>query len=209
MVELRDALSQIAEIRQQMARGQIFRGYRSATSAFSGVMAVVTGIVQAVLLSDVVGRPVAFVMLWIGAAVVCLMVAGVEMVLRRRRSRSEEKEGVQRQLTLVAVEQFVPALVAGGLMAWVFCEFLSEHAWMLPGIWMVIFALGVFASARLLPREVFAVAGFYLLAGVVVLVLSRRPEWAFSPWLMAGTFGIGQSAAAVILYLRLERTRER
>ncbi|MCL2645465.1 MAG: hypothetical protein FWD61_00500 [Phycisphaerales bacterium] len=75
---------------------------------------------------------------------------------------------------------------------------------------MVIFALGIFASARLLPREVFGVAGFYLLARIVTLVLSGRAGggWAFSPWLMAGTFGAGQTAIAVILYVKLERTRE-
>ncbi|MCL2645464.1 MAG: hypothetical protein FWD61_00495 [Phycisphaerales bacterium] len=124
MVELRDALSQIAEIRQQMARGQIFRGYRSATSAFSGVVAVVTGVVQAMLLPDAVGRTGAFAALWTAAAMVCLIVGGAKMVLRTRRSHS----AVQRQLTLLAVEQFVLSLVAGGLMAWVFCDFLSAQA---------------------------------------------------------------------------------
>ena len=39
-MELREALTQIAEIRQQMARGEVFRGYRAATTAFSGVVAL-------------------------------------------------------------------------------------------------------------------------------------------------------------------------
>ena len=46
-MELRDALSQIAEIRQRMAQGQLFRGYRSATTAFSGVMAALAAERQA------------------------------------------------------------------------------------------------------------------------------------------------------------------
>ena len=41
-MELRDALTQIAEIRQQMARGEVFRGYRAATTAFSGMAALLT-----------------------------------------------------------------------------------------------------------------------------------------------------------------------
>jgi hypothetical protein len=37
-MELREALTQITEIRQQMARSGVFRGYRSATVGFSGVL---------------------------------------------------------------------------------------------------------------------------------------------------------------------------
>jgi len=48
-MELREALTQIAEIRQQMARGTIFRGYRAATTAFSGIVAIVTGLLQIIL----------------------------------------------------------------------------------------------------------------------------------------------------------------
>ena len=38
-MELREALSQISEIRQQMARSEVFRGLRSVPVAFSGLLA--------------------------------------------------------------------------------------------------------------------------------------------------------------------------
>jgi len=200
-MELRDALTQIAEIRQQMARGQIFRGYRAASTAFSGVVALVTGLLQ-VWWSAGRELPVAgFVMPWVIAAILCVAVVGAEMVLRTRRSQS----ALQRQLTLLAVEQFMPSIIAGGLLAWVFTQYLPQHYWMLPGLWMVLFALGVFASARLLPREVFAVAGFYLLAGVTTLIVTPA---AGNIWLnvyMGAVFAAGQFAIAGILYHRLER----
>ena len=207
-MELREALTQIAEIRQQMARGTIFRGYRAATTAFSGVVAVVTGLLQLVL----IGRPVSqgdvhtFVILWVAAAVLSLLVVGTEIAIRSRRWASQ----VQRQLTLMAVEQFTPSLVAGGLMAWVSYDFLPGEIWMLPGLWMILFSLGLFASARLLPRAVFGVAGCYLLAGIFVLLLSHsgNSSWRLSPWLMAGTFGVGQFTIAAILYVKLERQHE-
>ena len=41
-MELHDALSQIADIRLQMARTHTFRGYRSSTTLFSAVLAVAT-----------------------------------------------------------------------------------------------------------------------------------------------------------------------
>ena len=75
-MELREALTQIAEIRQQMARGQLFRGYRAATTAFSGLAAVITGIVQWSLFPDASRR--AFVLLWSAAAALCLIAVGIE-----------------------------------------------------------------------------------------------------------------------------------
>jgi hypothetical protein len=202
-MELREALTQIAEIRQQMARGQIFRGYRAATAAFSGLVAVAAAIVQG---TGTVGDERRFVLLWVGAAVLSLVAVGSEMVIRSRRWASQ----VQRQLTLMAVEQFVPSLVAGGLLAWVFWDYLPGEIWMLPGLWMILFSLGVFASARLLPREVFGVAGYYLLAGILVLLISQDAAggWRLSPWLMGGTFGLGQMAIAAILYYKLERRHD-
>jgi len=205
-MELREALTQIAEIRQQMARGTMFRGYRAATTAFSGAVAIVTALAQPLVVpagSDAGSR---FVLLWVAAAVLSLSVVGFEMAIRSRHWASL----VQRQLTLLAVEQFTPSLVAGGLIAWLFYDFLPAEIWMLPGLWMLLFSLGVFASARLLPRAVFAVAGYYLLAGILVLLISHASgsPWRLSPWLMGVTFGVGQLAIALILYLKLERRHD-
>jgi len=64
--------------------------------------------------------------------------------------------------------------------------------------------LGVFASARLFPRAVVWVAGYYLLAGVGCLAGAKRLE-PLSPYLMACTFGVGQLFAAAIVYWSVER----
>jgi hypothetical protein len=201
-MELREALTQIAEIRQQMARGQLFRGYRAATTAFSGLVALLTGVLELCFSTDL--QAGSFVLPWVVAAALCVAVVGVEMVFRTRRSQSH----VQRQLTLLAVEQFMPSVVAGALLTWVFCEFLSAQLWMLPGLWMILFSLGVFASARLLPREVFAAAGFYLLAGITTLIAGRTAGVFTLNLYMAGVFAAGQAAIAGILYLRLERSHD-
>ena len=39
-MELREALTQITEIRLQMARTEVFRGYRAVPAAFSGAVAL-------------------------------------------------------------------------------------------------------------------------------------------------------------------------
>ena len=46
-MQLHEALTQISEIRSQIARSETFRGYRSVTTAFTAVLAVLTSAVQA------------------------------------------------------------------------------------------------------------------------------------------------------------------
>ena len=51
-MELRDALTQISEIRHQMARTEVFRGYRALPVAFSGVLAVLAALAQRFWIAD-------------------------------------------------------------------------------------------------------------------------------------------------------------
>jgi len=78
---------------------------------------------------------------------------------------------------------------------------------MLPGLWAILFGLGVFASSQLLPRPTFWIGVHYLASGTICLVLGGGAA-ALSPWMMAGTFGLGQLLAALILYYTLERGYE-
>ncbi len=78
---------------------------------------------------------------------------------------------------------------------------------MLPGLWSVLFSLGVFASYRLLPRATFWVAVWYLAAGAACLAWAQA-DAALSPWAMGVPFGVGQSVAAAILYWTLERSHD-
>ena len=205
-MELREAIAQIAEIRQQMARGHLFRGYRAATTAFSGFMALATAAAQRLLLPDPQHDMRGFVQLWVTAAILSVAAVPVEMIVRVRRSPSH----LQKQLTLLAVEQFAPSIVAGALLTYALCAYAPAQMWMLPALWMILFALGMFASSRLLPRALFGVAAFYLVAGIIAFALSAphapaSQVWACSPWLMGAVFGTGQLASALILYLKLER----
>jgi hypothetical protein len=200
-MELRDALSQITEIRAQMARTETFRGYRSGTVGFSGLLGSVGATLQAVWIPQPAENIRAYLALWIGVAAVCTAVWGAEMALRCHRATL----ALTRQTTLLAVEQFLPSLAVGGVLTWAIVSYASDALWMLPGLWAIIFSLGIFASCRLLPRPIFWVGGYYLAAGVATLVLAQG-DAALSPWAMVGTFGVGQLLAAAILYVTLERT---
>ena len=199
-MELREALAQISEIRQQMARTEVFRGYRAATVAFSGLVAVATAGVQSLLVPTPTHDIREYLLLWVGAALLSIVVFGIDQYLRYQRSITHW----QRDISAMAVEQFLPCLVAGATTTYVIVEFARDEIWMLPGLWSVIFSLGIFASRRLLPFAVFYVAAFYLLAGLYILARGQGDN-ALSPWFMGVTFGLGQFFSATILYWYLER----
>jgi hypothetical protein len=137
----------------------------------------------------------------LGAAAGSALAAGAEMVLRCRHSASSWTP----EITWLAVSQFLPCVVAGGLLLVVLLTCAPESLWMLPGLWQVLFSLGIFASYRLLPRATFGVAVFYMTAGVASLALARG-DAALSPWAMGLPFGMGQLLAAAVLYWTLERS---
>ena len=70
-------------------------------------------------------------------------------------------------------------------------------AWMLPGLWQVIFSLGIFSSCRFLPRPMLAAGAWYMLTGLFAITLGDTR--ALSPWTMGFAFGVGQLLVAGIL----------
>lgn len=199
-MELRDALVQIAEIRRQMAKNDVFRGYRSAPVAFSGLLALAAAIAQTRLVSDPLNESTAYLTLWMGAAVLSVAAVAAEMAVRMVRTH----DWTYLEPTRLAVEQFLPPMIAGLLLTVILVRQSPEHLALLPGLWQVLFSLGIFASARLLPKAIFLIAGFYLCTGVTVLIWARD-GLSLEPWCMGLPFAVGQFLAAAILYWTLER----
>jgi hypothetical protein len=71
----------------------------------------------------------------------------------------------------------------------------------------LIFSLGVFASCRFLPPQMFAVGVWYLVAGLVSVVVASGPK-TFLPWTMGVPFGVGQLLVAAVLRLGFKDTLE-
>ena len=203
-MELREALTQVGEIRAHMARAETFRGYRSASVGLSGLIAIFGAWFQTSWAPDPQHDVSAYLTLWFVLAAVSLVLPGLELGHRSFFADSP----LTRKATRLAVGQFLPCLVAGGLLTWTMARFASEGLWLLPGLWSVVFSLGIFASCQLLPKPVFWIGVYYLIAGLAVLAFARG-EAAFSPWAMVATFGVGQLLAAGVLHFQLERDRGR
>jgi hypothetical protein len=203
MNELNRALGDISSIRRQMARSTEFRGYGPATLAATGLIAVLAAAVQALLLPDPVSHISTYLSIWICTAVLSAVLTGVQMYTRTRRMHS----GMSQEMMHMAVEQFLPSVGAGLLITIVLVRYVPAALWMIPGIWQVIFSLGVFSSCRFLPRPMLAAGAWYLLTGLVCIALGGSR--ALSPWAMGIPYGAGQLlVAAILLFSAHEATDE-
>jgi hypothetical protein len=202
VVDLQKALAEIDAIRGQMARDIEFRGYGPATLAVTGVLALAAGAVQAHWLTDPTRDIMAYLALWVATAAAAVIIIGIETITRARRVHS----GLAMEMIHSAVEQFLPAIVAGLLLTAVLVRCAPQSLWMLPGLWQLLFSLGVFSSCRFLPRPMFAAGVWYLGAGLTCLALGGG-ERAFSPWAMSVPFGIGQLLVAAVLQFGYRDTR--
>ena len=184
-----------------MAGSQVFRGFRSLAVAFSGVLALLASLCQPRLVPSPAEDLPRYLALWIGVASVSVLVAGFGLWSWSRTSGS----GLARERALLATEQVLPSLIVGALLTLSIARSAPEVAWMLPGLWSLIFSLAVFASRRILSPEVLWVGVYYVVAGAACLLLGQGDSF-LAPWQMGFCFGGGQLLGASILYWTLERS---
>jgi hypothetical protein len=193
MNDLNKALGDISSIRRQISRSTEFRGYGPATLAATGVIALLAAGAQALWLPDPANHIPVYLNIWIWTAALSAALIGMQMYTRTRRIHF----GMADEMIRMAVEQFLPSVGAGALITIVLVRYVPAALWMLPGIWQVVFSLGVFSSCRFLPRPVAAAGAWYLLTGLVCIALAdSRP---LSPWAMGIPYGAGQLLVAGIL----------
>jgi hypothetical protein len=194
MNDLHKAIGDISSIRMQVARSTEFRGYGPATLAATGIFALAAACAQTRWLPDPANHMPAYLGIWITTAVVSAALIGTQMSARTHRIHS----GLADEMIRIAVEQFLPSVGAGTLITFVILRFAPTVEWMLPGLWQIIFSLGVFSSCRFLPRPMLAAGVWYLLTGLGCIVLAGNR--ALTPWAMGIPYCVGQLLVAGVLY---------
>lgn len=192
------ALDQIAEIHGQMAKGELYRGYRSLPIAASGLVGLAAAAFQPRSLGA--ADPKGFVFYWSTIALAAVFVGSIEIVF----NYVVHEDTAERRHTRRVVGQFLPSVVAGAAIAVCFVHVSAALVPLLPGLWAICFGIGTFASRPYLPRASGWVALFYYAVGFTLLWIARGPE-ALSGWWIGGTFGVGQMLAALVLWWNLER----
>jgi len=182
-MELRHALDRIDEIHDHLSRSEVYRGVGPRTLALTALLAAVAAAAQPAR---------GFAAYWTAVAVLGALV-GTAPILVRCVSRGER---LFRIATGRILAQFAPCVVAGAAAAFA----LRDAAGLLPGLWSMLFGVGLFAARPYLPRTSGFVGLFYLTAGAWLLAVPGT-----EPWRMGTVFGAGQLAAAAVLRANLER----
>jgi hypothetical protein len=194
MNEFDQAITDIKAMRSQLARGAAFRGYGPFTVALTGVLALVAAAVQVRWVPAPLAAPGLWLGLWAGTAALCVVAIGIEMVRRARRVHS----GLADEMIEAAALQLLPAAGAGLLLSLVLWRYAPAALWMLPGLWQIILALGVFSACRTLPPAMNIVAFWYLGTGLACLAYGGGAH-ALSPVTMGGPFAAGEALAAMLI----------
>jgi len=188
-MEVRDALDQLDRIHDQLTKAEVYRGFRVPAVALVGCVGLLAAAAQPWIVPS---EASAFVWYWsaVGAAGVLV---GFGAAIRSYFFREDDFE---RRRTRRVMGQFLPCVLAGGMLTAALAR-TDAFVPLLPGVWAVVFGLGVVAVRPHLPPAVGLVGVAYVLTGG--LLLAWRPN-ELSGWYVGGVFGVGHLITAFVLW---------
>lgn len=199
-MEIDKALEHLEEIHNQVHRSEFYRGYRSVLVASAGLVALVAAFFQSRFV--LASQPLTFVTFWVTVAAANFFLPAGQILFHY----FAHQKGLERRKTRLAVSQFLPCLLAGAFLTFAVCKTDTAFIIFLPGLWSILFGMGVYASKPYLPGAIHWMAGFFFLGGLVLLALVPSGQSLF-PWGMGLDFGLGLFLGAGILYVNLERKK--
>lgn len=192
-MHVRDALERLDQIHDHLTRSEVYRGFRVPAVASVGVLALVAAALQPLV------PGISFVWYWVALAGVGALL-GTAAALHAYAYREDD---FARRRTRRVMAQFMPCLVAGGVVTVALARGGPEFVAFLPGLWAVLFGLGVVAARPHLPPAIWLVGLGYVVAGAALLLRTNTTAEP-APWTVGGVFGIGHLATAFILWREVE-----
>jgi hypothetical protein len=194
--DVESALSLISQIHGQLAKGEVWRGYRPWPTALSGLVGIAAAVAQPTLLASIGGREWrGFLLLWAGTAALNLVIHAATIVPQHARAGASAR----RQAGSVLL-QLVPCIVCGLLTTAILGTQGEPAIRLLPGLWALMFGLGLFGSRTYLPRGIGWIGANYFIAGAAMLGLGPHASTTLMGYAMGATFGVLQLLTAAILF---------
>ena len=108
------------------------------------------------------------------------------------------EDAFARRRTRRVLAQFAPCIFTGAIVTIVVAR-VPEYVILLPGLWGMIFGLGISATRPHLPAGIGVVGTWYMAAGAAFLIRSIRREDP-SGWAVGFEFGVGHLLTALVLW---------
>jgi hypothetical protein len=198
--DLDRALSDIANVRAQLAASTRFRGFAPHAVALTGAIALAVAAAQAQWPEELNASPRHYVGVWVAVAVTAAAIIASEAIGRARAAHG----GMADAMLAGTLRHLMPAGVVGAITTFTLWRLSPENLWLLPGLWQMLVALAVFAAQPVLPPQARWIGGWYLATGTVCLAAASGATF-LSPWLMGLPFLVGQLALAGMLRRENER----
>lgn len=197
-MEINKALNQLSEIHRHLAKNEVYRGINPLALFIAGLIALISGLIQNYYFENI--TPKGFVIYWGAVAFINILIAlsfiSYNFVFRENR--------FDRRKTLTTLGQFFPVIGAGFIITLAISFQDSNTIQFLPGIWAILFGLGIFSLRPYLDKQFIWVALFFFLSGIKLLFMTDDKA-SLSPWGMSITFSIGMILSSIILYWFDER----
>jgi hypothetical protein len=187
-----DAIDRLGLIHDQLARAEVYPGFRPTAVALVGVAGLLAAAAHPLVPAARGGD--GFVGYW-------LVVAGVGATVgfaAAARGYARDDDHLSRRRTRRVMAQFLPALLAGAAVTVGVCRAGPGLEYLLPGLWAILFGLGTVAARPHLPAGVWAVGVGYVAAGAALLCAADAAAGP-SGWAVGGVFGVGHLATAAVL----------
>ncbi len=196
-IDCKKALDQLNFVYSYLARTGLYRGYHSAAIAYTGICGLAGTLGQ--FFGFAGGTTPDHVRFWVFIA----LASAVPVALAMLWNYLQWSERLQRD-TREVVAHFIPCLIIGALITVLLWDASEEVLRFLPGIWTLVFSLGIFASRSYLPRSILHAGIWYLFSGIGLLWMAKGNS-AMAFYAIGPAFTVGQFFTAWVLYWNLER----
>lgn len=194
MNDIEQAMSQLSQIKTQLAATTRFRGYPPEAVGLVGVVALLITIAQTIWPERLAADDRQIVLVWGGLLLIAGLTIAVEAIGRSLRRHA----GMAEAMLQGAGRAALPITVVGFVIAAIVLEYAPAVSWMLPGIWQMLIGITVFASYWTMPRAIIWAGIWYLVVGATTLLIAAQ-HGALVPALVGLPLVVGHFAIALVL----------
>jgi hypothetical protein len=194
-MHVHEALDTVNRIHEHLTRAEVYRGFRVPAVAAVALLGFGAAVVAPLF------PAVPFVWYWSLVALAGGLI-GFTSALHAYFYREDE---FARRRTRRVMAQFAPCILSGCAVTLGIARVPDQNV-LLPGLWAVLFGLGIIAARPHLPPETGLVGLGYVVVGAALL-LSASSGRDPSAWSVGGVFGLGHLATAFVLWQDTKRGR--
>ena len=190
-MHVRNALEQLDQIHDHLTRSEVYRGFRVPSVVTVGIVAFAAALIQQYVPDAAKGS--GFVTYWVLVAALCGLI-GFAAAVYRYVTREDD---FARRRTQRVLAQFLPCILGGAALSIAVSKVPGFVAF-LPGLWGIMFGLGIIATRPHLPTGIGPIGLGYVATGAAFL-LQTAPNDDPSGWVVGLEFGVGHLLTALVL----------